>query len=141
MQISMKTYQKPHAKTKRILAYRLKHPKASVSWMANALNATYPSIYNALSKYDALYTENLDHLNALVEGYTEPEEKPSVGQQVLRTVIHKSNEELDDCQREKAHLHQKITELEHLVESMKTQLRGLGNVITYLESKLGMGED
>ena len=146
----MKTYQKPHNKTKRILAYRLKHPKSSIRSIANALKETYSAVYNALFKYDAYKPANaedkFEHLKDILGNYLVFEEaveelvqevvqpvKPSAGQEVLRKEIARLNavnEELTD-QNEI---------LETVLEAVNLQRRGLENVIQYLEAKLGIDE-
>ena len=75
----MKTYQKPHNKTKRILAYRLKHPKSSIRSIANALKETYSAVYNALFTYDAYKPANaedkFEHLKHILGNYLVEEPK------------------------------------------------------------------
>jgi hypothetical protein len=67
--------------------------------------------------------------------------KPTKGQKILRKVIAGSDDLSDAVLRsEKANLHSKIDTLEIVIKAMRTQMIGLENVITYLESKLGIDE-
>jgi hypothetical protein len=67
--------------------------------------------------------------------------KPTKGQKILRKVIAGSDDLSDAVLRsEKASLHSKIDTLEIVIKAMRTQMIGLENVITYLESKLGIDE-
>lgn len=146
---------KPHNSSKRILAFKLAHPNISTSKLAKALRLRYGSVYNVLYTYKALGRDgDLDHLPDLIKGYEpksnsrlafdieknkEEASKPTKGQEVLREVIAGG---LGDAvlRAEKASLHSKIDDLEALVKAMKTQMRGLENVIQYLETKLGIDE-
>jgi hypothetical protein len=67
--------------------------------------------------------------------------KPTKGQKILRKVIAGSDDLSNAVLRsEKASLHSKIDTLEIVIKAMRTQMIGLENVITYLESKLGIDE-
>jgi hypothetical protein len=66
--------------------------------------------------------------------------KPTKGQKILRTEIINSDLHIKIANNEKAHLHSKIDELEIIIKAMNFQMRGLQNVITYLETKLGIDE-
>ena len=144
----MKTYKRPHTKTKRILAYRLKHQKSSIRNVANALKETYSAVYNALSTYDAVRHANaedkFEHLKDILGDYLEKETKEvvqevvrpvelSAGQEVLRKEIMRLNDENEE-------LVDQNEILETVIEAMNTQRRGLENVIQYLEAKLGIDE-
>ena len=153
----MLPYRKPHNSSKRILAYKVANPTYTTSRLAKVLNLRYRHVYNTLYTYKALGGEGtLDHINELIKDYVpkpnsrlefdieknkKEESTPTKGQEVLREVIAQSEGLKDAIHRsEKKHLHSKIDELEALVEAMKTQARGLENVIQYLEAKLGIDE-
>jgi len=139
-------YKKPHNGSKRVLAYKMAHPMCTTSQLAKALGLRYRLVYNILYTYRALGGEGtLDHLNDLIKDYVansqlafdlqkkEESSEPTRGQEILREVIADGLNNAENIE-----LRHKVEALEHLVESMKTQMVGLGNVITYLESRLGI---
>lgn len=50
----MLIYNRPHASTKRVLAYKFAHPSYSTSQIAKTLNLRYRLVYNLLYTYKAL---------------------------------------------------------------------------------------
>jgi len=137
----MLIYNKPHASTKRVLAYKLAHPSHSTSQIAKTLNLRYRPVYNILYTYKALGGEDtLGHLNDLVKDYASQKEEVPKGQKILRDVIRA--ESLKDAiyLSEKNNLHKKIDDLEKMIKFMAVQISGLENVIQYLEAKLGFNK-
>jgi hypothetical protein len=139
-------YKKPHNSSKRILAFKMAHPTYTTSRIAKVLNLRYRLVYNTLYTYRALGgPDTLSHINDLIEDYQpnsklafdlqkkEESSEPTRGQEILREVIADGLNNAENIE-----LRHKVEVLEHLVESMKTQMVGLGNVITYLESRLGI---
>jgi hypothetical protein len=149
-------YKNPHNSSKRILAFKMAHPTYTTSRLAKVLNLRYRLVYNTLYTYKALGgADTLAHVAELIKDYQpKPNSKlafdlqkkeettsPTKGQEILREVIAHSDGLSNAVLRsEKASLHAKIDELEILVKAMKTQMRGLENVIQYLEAKLGIDE-
>lgn len=146
----MKTYSKPHNNTKRILLYKFDHPNHSVRKIATALTITYQSVYNSLYNYDALGSlETLGHLPDLIGDFKDTGKIVKAakkvkaltdGQQVLREVLSKPDPQVANLQDENEELQMKIEVLEAVIQAAEIQRRGLENVITYLESKLGIDE-
>jgi hypothetical protein len=137
----METYRNPNESTKRILVYKFDHPEQSARQIASALNITYASAYNALYQYDALGgMETLGHVPDIVGKNKPAEEAPTEGQKVLRNVLSRPDPQLKRCQEENTRLRLKIETLEAVIQATSIQRRGLENVITYLESKLGIDE-
>jgi hypothetical protein len=120
---------KPEATTMtlkaRVLAYRDANPSATVVEIAKALNTSKPYVYQCLTDYKKIKKEK-----SVV--------KKVVEKKVSAPTVAQLNNQIGLLESNIRNLKSNFVELDAINKVLKHQNRGLSNVITYLESKLGI---
>lgn len=111
----------------RVLAFRDANPSATVVEIAKALNTSKPYVYQCFTDY-----KKIKKKNSTVKKVAE--KKSSVS-----TLVQLTNQ-ISLMESNIRHLRSNILELEAVEKALRQQNRGLSNVITYLECKLGIDE-
>ena len=111
----------------RIGAYKEANPTASIEQIAKALNTSKPYVYQSLAN-----NVKPKRIKAAVKKFVEKKEQGP-------TLAQLSNK-IDLLENIIRSLKSNLAEEEQVIKALRMQNRGLDNVITYLESKLGIDE-
>ena len=110
-----------------IIAFRNANPSLSVAEIAKHFKTSKPYVYQSINKYKK--PKKVKSLAGKVE-----EKK------VAAPTVNQLNNQIDFLNIRIQNLTSDVAELEAVVKALRLQNRGLSNVITYLESKLGLDE-
>jgi hypothetical protein len=117
----------PNTLKGKICAYKEANPTASIEEIAEALNTSKPYVYQSLMNY-----KKPKKVKAVVKKVVEKKEQgPTLAQLTSK---------IDLLEGVIRHLKGNLAEEEQVIKALRIQNRGLDNVITYLESKLGIDE-
>jgi hypothetical protein len=128
---------KPEATTMtlkaRVLAYRDANPSATVVEIAKALNTSKPYVYQCFTDY-----KKTKKVKSLAEKIETALSKKGAEEKVAAPTVAQLNNQIGLLESNIRNLKSNFVELDAINKVLKHQNRGLSNVITYLESKLGI---
>jgi hypothetical protein len=108
----------------KILEHKKNNPDATVAEIAKLLNTSKTYVYQTITDYKA-------PMKPKIVKTEKNESAPTVAQ---------LNNQISFMEKQILTLRSDVYELEAVAKALRLQNRGLSNVITYLESKLGIDE-